>query len=331
MNLLVITDHLKHSSKDSLYPLLETMAKDHRCNNIDLLSRGNSENVQFFNCEKQEKLYVNKIIGNFKFNESNIFFRNPVETHAELYDTILIRIDRPVSDGLLNHIKLRFRDKIIINDPIGIKTTGSKKFLLDIKDHCPPIELCYTFKSIKKFKRNFPLVLKPLDNYGGNGLVKIIEDEYETDGVVYTESEFEKKFSNEITKGYLAMKYLRNVSQGDKRIIIINEAIVGSILRVPQKGNWLCNLSQGAKSVETTVNEDEREIVNSIAPLMTAHGVVIYGIDTLMEDDGKRVLSEINTLNVGGLIQAQRTSGLSIIRIASKLIWDYIDHKSKIL
>jgi len=52
--------------------------------------------------------------------------------------------------------------------------------------------------------------------------------------------------------------------------------------------------------------------------------VVVFGIDTLVGENGLRVLSEINTLNVGGFIQAEQTSGERVISRAAQLLWEYL-------
>ncbi|MEL7221577.1 MAG: hypothetical protein AAGJ93_09680, partial [Bacteroidota bacterium] len=60
-------------------------------------------------------------------------------------------------------------------------------------------------------------------------------------------------------------------------------------------------------------------------PRLQEAGVLIYGVDTLMGDDGKRVLSEINTLSIGGFPQAEAQSGRPIISQTIELLFNYVD------
>ena len=129
--------------------------------------------------------------------------------------------------------------------------------------------------------------------------------------------------------GYLSMKYLKNVSEGDKRILVVGGEILASSLRLPAKDSWLCNVAQGGKSVSSEVTEREREIIQTINPTLKKKGVLIYGADTLVDDDGKRVLSEVNTLSVGGFPQAEAQTGKPVINTLISKIFEYADEWNK--
>jgi len=123
---------------------------------------------------------------------------------------------------------------------------------------------------------------------------------------------------------YLAMKYLKNVSQGDKRILVVNGKIMGASLRIPKPGQWLCNVSQGGTSVAAEITPEEEEMIAAVAPVLLEKGVVIFGADTLMDDDGKRVLSELNTNSIGGFPQAEAQTGRPILQQTINGIYTYL-------
>ena len=123
------------------------------------------------------------------------------------------------------------------------------------------------------------------------------------------------------------MKYLKNVDRGDKRVIVVNGKIMGATLRIPKQGSWICNLSAGGSSNLAKADDNEIKISESISPTIIDQGVVIFGFDTLVDDNGNRVLSEINTLNVGGLLQAEMHSGKPVVQDSANLIWSYICEK----
>ena len=112
-----------------------------------------------------------------------------------------------------------------------------------------------------------------------------------------------------------------------KRQLVVGGEILASSLRLPKEGNWLCNVSQGGESVATEVTEREREIINKINPILASEGILIYGTDTLVDDDGQRVLSEINTLSVGGFPQAEAQSGKPIIKKLLDKIFEHADQR----
>jgi glutathione synthase len=79
----------------------------------------------------------------------------------------------------------------------------------------------------------------------------------------------------------------------------------------------------GGSSNPTEPDADEREIVRRIHPELSRLGIVMYGVDTLVDDAGKRVLSEINTTSIGGLPQTERSTGQIAVPRAIDLIWNY--------
>ena len=125
------------------------------------------------------------------------------------------------------------------------------------------------------------------------------------------------------------MKYLKNVKQGDKRIVVVNGQILGASLRLPADNSWLCNVAMGGSSNITQVEKEEEEIIRIINPTLSDKGIVMYGVDTLVGDDGKRVLSEINTTSIGGLPQIAAMNNLPLLERAIDLIWEFYNDKKK--
>ena len=232
----------------------------------------------------------------------------------------------PLSPEFLGYLKRELSDQLFINDPAGIFTTGSKEFLMNFPSLCPPMKICRSLEDIAAFKNQFPIVLKPFREYGGKGIVKI-------DGNRVWEGKTEMgfgRFAEKIKQAdmeYLGVKYLKNVGQGDKRIIVAKGKIMGASLRLPPVGSWICNVAMGGKGQLAAVDEDEIKIVKRINPALMEMGIVMYGMDTLVGDDGKRVLSEINTTSIGGLPQIAQQVGRPLVKEAADLIWQYITEK----
>ena len=125
------------------------------------------------------------------------------------------------------------------------------------------------------------------------------------------------------------MKFLDQVVQGDKRIILAGNHILGSSLRLPAEGSWLCNVAQGGSSVSSGIDPEERELIAGVLPFLREEGILIAGIDTLVGDHGERVLSEINSLSVGGFLNLQEQSGKPIIQQLVQIIIDYVIKKNR--
>lgn len=325
LKILVLTDHTTHVKGESIYPLLVEMLRSPLCDRIDVASRGNSKNDDFFYKYSTPELFTTTIDEDFKYDkEGKCFLLDTKQSLLSDYDVIFLRIDRPATYEFLHFLADNFPWDKMINRPWGINQTGSKEFLLNFPDLCPPIKLCETIEDVEEFIKQYPAVLKPLKGYGGKGLIKIENDEVWVDGKTYAYRDYRDTLAKDVEEGYLAMKFLKNVVNGDKRVLVVNGKIMGATLRTPPEGSFICNFSQGGTSQHAEVTEEDKAIAVKINPSIIDEGVLIYGFDTIEDDDGRRLLSEINTLNVGGLIQAQEHSGKPVIKETVDEIWKYI-------
>jgi glutathione synthase len=127
----------------------------------------------------------------------------------------------------------------------------------------------------------------------------------------------------------IAMKYLKNVKNGDKRIVVVNGKILGGILRKPQPDSWLCNTDKGGLPVISNITPEEEKICVIVNKDLAEKGQVIYGIDTLEDDDGTRILSEINTVNAGGLHELYEVDE-NLYQTVVQSIYDYIIARFKL-
>jgi glutathione synthase len=188
------------------------------------------------------------------------------------------------------------------------------------------MKLCYSIEEVIDFAALFPIVLKPLKAYGGQGILKIDGDKLDNGENIFNTTEYLLRIQEPLeSEGYLAMKFLKNVHLGDKRILVVGGEIMASSLRLPPENAWLCNVAQGGQAELTTADEDEKAIIKSISPILEENGILIFGVDTLVDDDGKRILSEVNTLSIGGFMQAEEQSGLPIIKKTIDKIFNYAD------
>lgn len=324
-NLLVLTDHSGHTPNNSVYAMLRTMRQHPRCGYIDVASRGLSANRLFFEKRATKSLQVSRVEQNFDWHEEGRFFKKNLRTASlKEYHAIFLRLPPPISLEFWEFLWNSYPPEQMINNPKGIIEAGSKKFLLNFPELCPKMALVESIEAIAALKEQFPIVLKPFQNYGGKGIVRIDGDKVWEGNSVSNFATFAQKW--EVVKTpYLAMEFLHHVGKGDKRIVVVNGKIMGASLRLPPKGSWICNVAQGGQALPAEVDEDERKIVERLHPILTEMGIVMYGVDTLMGNQGKRVLSELNTTSIGGLAPMAKDTGKPLVKEASDLIWNYIN------
>jgi len=326
---LILTDHKNHSAENSLYELSVKMLAHPTTESVDIATRYNLKNRDFFSLDLHASLLVTSINSNFSYQEiDHPLDKGNRQIDLNMYDLVWLRMPPPISVDFLDFIDKSFPEAIIINDPKSIFETGSKEFLMNFPSVCAPMKVCKSLDDIVEFSRLFPIVLKPFNEYGGRGILKIDKGVVSSGNKDFSFEDFSKKYSQN-SIDYLAVKYLENVKQGDKRIVVVNGEILGASLRLPAENSWLCNVSMDGSSNITEVTPEEKDIINLINPTLTKMGIVMYGVDTLMGDDGKRVLSEINTTSIGGLPQIAAMKKQPLVEKAIDLIWEYYQNKKR--
>ena len=323
-NLLVVTDHTSHSPTNSLYELALALHGDRRNKNVWVCSRGLSANSHFFKSQPGAEVYATEVKKNFAFDPAGTFLQNNlVKIPLEEVHVILIRMPQPLDKSFLLSLQNIVPKGKIINDPAGTIETSSKEFLLSIAHLCPSPQMCSGIEDAIELSHLHEIVLKPLYSYGGIGILRL-SPRYFWRG----SHRFDAEEIHNVLPGdhfpMLAMRYLPNVSFGDKRTIVVNRKILGSALRMPPPDSWICNVAQGGHALIAQADEEELKIESELTPLLYEKGVIMYGFDTLVDDNGLRVLSEINTLSIGGMGPIEELSGRPIMKQAASLLWDYV-------
>lgn len=320
---LILTDHTNHSSENSLYALATAMSLHPLTSDLYIASKGNLINTGFFERENNT-LFTTKIYNELHFNKTN----NPLSLNltpvdVNEFDLVWLRMPPPLSLKFLSFLHKVFINAVLVNRPLSIYETGSKAFLLNFPTVSPPMRICNSIEDINDFKSLHPIVLKPFREYGGKGIVKIEEDVVSIGNHKISYETFIENLPQGKPLDYLGVKYLMNVTQGDKRIVVVNGQVLGASLRMPAKGSWMCNAAMGGTSHVTDLEREEHQMVETINPLLSEKGIVMYGIDTLVADNGQRVLSEINSTSIGGVIHIAKLHNKPVVNQTIDLIWKY--------
>lgn len=323
-NILIVTDHSMHAASNSMYQLGIAMKNHKRNVNIWVCSRGLPKNQDFFNATSGSAIYATLIQDSFSFHPQGLSFSDSYErVDRDQIDAILVRMPQPLDKIFLRSLTDIVPQNKIINSPEGTIETSSKEFLLRVSHLCPSLSLCKNIQEAVALSKKMEIVLKPLYSYGGMGIARLSEEYYWEEDNRYHATEISDRAGN-LEFPMLAMKYLPNVSLGDKRTIVVNKKILGSALRLPAEGSWICNVANGGHAMISETDEDELLIERELTPLLYEKGVIMYGFDTLTDDDGKRVLSEINTLSIGGIGPLSELSGRPVLKEAAELLWNYL-------
>ena len=250
--------------------------------------------------------------------KGNHFTLGPVETvDLRRMDVVLMRQDPPfdmayiTATHVLQHIH---PETLVVNDPAEVRNAPEKLFVTHFPDLMPPTLIASDRAEIDAFRAEHKdIIVKPLFGNGGAGVFHITPDDENLGSLL-------EMFTSMSREPVIVQRYLPEVRQGDKRIILVDGKAVGGIMRVPAKGEARANLHVGGTAVKSTLTKREQEICAAIGPELARRGMIFVGIDVIGD-----YLTEINVTSPTGIQQIDRFDGINI----SGLIWDAIEARRR--
>ena len=239
------------------------------------------------------------------------------ETEVDLgdFDVVWLRQDPPFDMGYITttHVLDMLAGRtLVVNDPFWVRNYPEKLLVLRFPDLTPPTMVARDLATLKAFKaRHGDIILKPLYGNGGAGVFRL--DPNDRNFAALWEL-----FTGINREPLIAQKFLSDVSQGDKRIILVDGEPVGAINRMPAEGETRSNMHAGGTPVPTKLTDREREICAAIGPLLREKGQVFVGIDVI-----GGWLTEINVTSPTGLQELERFDGIN----ATAKIWEAIERR----
>jgi glutathione synthase len=230
-------------------------------------------------------------------------------------DVVLMRQDPPFHMGYITAahlLELVTDETLVVNDPAGVRSSPEKILTLMYPDLQPPTLITRDIARVHEFRAvHGDIVLKPLHGHGGAGVLKIGRDDGNLEAVV-------DLFNKMVPEPFIAQAFLPAVSEGDKRILIVDGKPVGAINRKPPSGAIRSNLVVGGTAEATDLSARETEICARIAPELQKRGLLFVGIDVI-----GGMMTEINVTSPTGARALKRLSGVDAVAA----MWDVIEKK----
>jgi glutathione synthase len=217
-------------------------------------------------------------------------------------DAVFIRKDPPFDQAYLYATLMleRARGKtLVINDPRGLRDANEKLYALHFSEWTPKTFVTSDRDMIHQFVLDVggKAVIKPLDGAGGWGVMMLRSDDKNARAIV-------DMLTGEGQRLAMVQAFLPAVSQGDKRILLLDGEPLGAILRVPRQDEIRSNIHVGGNVVPTEITAREQELVRSIAPRLRADGLIFVGLDVIGEH-----LTEVNVTSPTGIQELSRFTG----------------------
>ena len=247
---------------------------------------------------------------------SNHYTIGPRETRdLESMDVVLLRQDPPFDMSYVTNTHLLERihpGTLVVNDPFWVRNCPEKLLVLDFLDLTPPTMIARSLDALREFKqRHGEIILKPLYGNGGAGVLKLGRDDTNL-------SALHELFAGINREPLIAQKFLADVAQGDKRVILVDGEPTGVINRVPLPGETRSNMHVGGRPEKAALDDRDREICARIGPILRERGLIFTGIDII-----GGWLTEINVTSPTGIQELERFDGTN----SAALIWEAIERR----
>lgn len=232
-------------------------------------------------------------------------------------DLILMRKDPPFDMNYIfatQILDLAERDGVlVVNKPSSLRTFNEKLFISYFPQCCTPTLVSQNLEQLKAFAQEHEhAVFKPLDGMGGRSVFQVKSGDLNLNVILETLTDFGQQ-------PIMAQKYIPEIRQGDKRVLLIDgEPVPYALARIPSEHEARGNLAAGGRGEGRPLTERDRWICQEVAPMLKAQGLVWVGLDIIGD-----YLTEINVTSPTCIRELDTAFNLNI----SAMLFDVLEQK----
>lgn len=194
------------------------------------------------------------------------------------------------------------RGLMVANKPSSIRDANEKLFSTWFPQCMVPTLVSTNTSQLKSFiDKHEQAVLKPLDSMGGAGIFRAHKSDVNTNVMLETLTQDE-------SRPIMAQRYIPEIKQGDKRILLIDgEPVPFALARIPAEGEFRGNLAAGGSAKSVELSKRDRWICEQVAPALKQKGLVFVGLDVIGD-----YLTEINVTSPTCIRELDKANGTNI-------------------
>jgi glutathione synthase len=230
------------------------------------------------------------------------------------FEAVFMRKDPPVDLAYLfatHMLSLAADGPFIFNDPRGLREANEKLYALNFPAVIPPTVVTSEIPRLKAFMDELggDMIIKPLDACGGAGVFRLRHDDRNLNALLEMSTDNGRRL-------IMGQRYVPEIRQGDKRLIVLNGEPLGATLRVPRADEHRGNIHVGGTCVKADITARDRFIVESLAARLRQDGLFFAGLDIIGD-----YLTEVNVTSPTGV---QEINVLDGVRLES-LVVDFVE------
>ncbi len=222
------------------------------------------------------------------------------------FDAVLMRKDPPfdmeyvTSTWLLGEAERQ--GARVFNAPRALRDHNEKFAIAEFPQFTVPSLVARRMEELQTFiEEHKDVVLKRLDGMGGAGIFRVRQDDPNRNVIVETVSELG-------ARSVMAQRYIPEIKDGDKRVLLIDgQPVPHCLARIPKAGESRGNLAAGARGVAQPVTARHREIAAEIGPILSKRGLLLIGLDVIGDS-----LTEINVTSPTCFREIQDQTGFDV-------------------
>lgn len=242
------------------------------------------------------------------FKDPDHFYELGEESMVALgdLDVILMRKDPPFDSAFMHSTMILDQAQrdgaLVVNNPKSLLECNEKLFATQFPQCCPEVLVTRRGDLLKAFhKKHKDVIFKPLDGMGGSSIFRLKEDDSNVGVIIET-------LTSLGTEQIMAQKYIPEIKQGDKRILIVDgKPIPYALARIPAAGETRGNLAVGGRGEGRELSERDRWICDQVIPTLKEKDLMFVGLDVIGD-----YLTEINVTSPTCVRQLDDQYGLNI-------------------
>ena len=240
-----------------------------------------------------------------------------ISINLNQFHCVLVRQDPPFNMEYITatyFLEMLNQKVLVVNNPTEIRNNPEKLSMFNFKNLIPDTLISEDLTEIQNFIKKYKFtILKPLYGNGGEGIEKVTKGSLKNKTII---QRMIKKYKGAI----IAQKFIKEISQGDRRIILIDGEYVGSVARIPKKGSIKANFHAGGSAQRSGLVFKDRKICSKLKPYLKKKGLFFTGIDAI-----GNYLTEINVTSPTGMQEINRLDNTRL----EKIFWDKLEKKIK--
>ncbi len=164
----------------------------------------------------------------------------------------------------------------VFNKPRALRDHPEKLAIMEFAQFCGPTLVTRSAAGIRSFHAEHrDIILKPLDGMGGTGIFRVRDDGLNLGAIIET-------LNAQGAQSVMVQKFLPQIAQGDKRVLLIGgKPVPFCLARIPQGGEVRGNLAAGGKGVAQALSARDREIAEALGPVLAQRGLLLVGVDVI--------------------------------------------------